>query len=921
MQASDSPDSASPLKNCWEGWRHDVLAAVLLTLIVFLGFNANQRSIVAGDTIAARYLPFSVLQNRSVLLDPIVATVAQGRKVQTVEGEVTSAFWVVKVRDGHFVSLYPVTLPLLITPLYFPAVHYLEAYAWDPLLFDRVARVMEKVIASLMATASVVLLYFLLRRRSNLREAVLLSLVYAFGTTTWVISSQALWQHGLAQLLIVATLLLLTGTCTPLRAASVGLLCALIAVARPPDAILAAGLGLYGLWWAGRKSPLLLLAGLLPAALTLAYNLLAIGHFAGAYGLTVKPHSYNDDVLAGVAALLFSPTRGLFVFSPFLLFLPLYFGLVLRDRRYRGLTVAVSLAVIAQLIGYGMVDWRQGVSWGPRWLTDMLPLLIWMLPPIVAVLSRPAKAVFVAACGCAIAIQGVGAFWYTGISDSVLMTASEQVRDRMKPFWDVRNASFLVELQHARAPADLLVELQGNVDVINVVDVLSKPGTSISAVERHLEISGWALTDGRTPTDVAARIDGEEFVGTSQFFTRPDVVKTLGIDTAAGWKLHVPTAKLAPGAHVLTILVRSHPGSDPRVLRERSFNLAVDSDASALDQQLAAAAQHASKFLAENQHAPGYWLTSHTPGLQFEKARSEMNTYTNALMLDIVGPVAKDTGLEAALHRTRDFLTSQIEPSGLVRYHGLPKASTIGTLGCVITPDTDDTALVWRVAPDASRKRLHAALEFIDKFRRSDGLYRTWLAPQGRYECIDPGRDPNPADIGIQMHLFMLLTQDAPSAAQALCTAMMQKVDDDSFWVYYAKAPLMVLLRQKDLRSAGCPLSLPARASETTIPGQALWIDLVRHLIEEQPLASTKQSLKETNLLLRKIAASEFTYLDTTPPLLYHNDQTASIKRFYWSKEIGYALWLRLYDEYKNKCRQLNDLCVENDSIPNCVAP
>jgi hypothetical protein len=30
---------------------------------------------------------------------------------------------------------------------------------------------------------------------------------------------------------------------------------------------------------------------------------------------------------------------------------------------------------------------------------------------------------------------------------------------------------------------------------------------------------------------------------------------------------------------------------------------------------------------------------------------------------------------------------------------------------------------------------------------------------------------------------------------------------------------------------------------------------------------------------------------------MYHNDQTASVPRFYWSEEFGYALWLRLYFE------------------------
>jgi hypothetical protein len=30
--------------------------------------------------------------------------------------------------------------------------------------------------------------------------------------------------------------------------------------------------------------------------------------------------------------------------------------------------------------------------------------------------------------------------------------------------------------------------------------------------------------------------------------------------------------------------------------------------------------------------------------------------------------------------------------------------------------------------------------------------------------------------------------------------------------------------------------------------------------------------------------------------LLYQNDLTASVPRFYWSLDAGYALWLRLYE-------------------------
>ncbi|MDP9121263.1 MAG: hypothetical protein M3O15_07825, partial [Acidobacteriota bacterium] len=215
-----------------------------------------------------------------MLLDRIGALPAQGRA--------KTAFWVVSGRGGHAISLYPVVLPVLVAPLYLPAVAYLEVRGWTEQGLERAARIMEKLTASLLAATSVALLYLLLRRRAEPRAALLLALAFAFGTTTWVISSQALWQHGLAEVLIVGALLLITGPCTARRALAAGVLCGLIACNRPPDAILAAALGLHGLWWARhlRLAPLLAAGAALPVGLVLAYNLSVVGRLAGGYGLS-----------------------------------------------------------------------------------------------------------------------------------------------------------------------------------------------------------------------------------------------------------------------------------------------------------------------------------------------------------------------------------------------------------------------------------------------------------------------------------------------------------------------------------------------------------------------------------------------------------------------------------------------------------
>ena len=96
---------------------------------------------------------------------------------------------------------------------------------------------------------------------------------------------------------------------------------------------------------------------------------------------------FGVDVL-GLPGLLVSPARGLLVFSPFLVFIGVGLAQRLRTPSTRRLAVALGVAVAAQLLLYSQADWRAGVSWGPRWLADALPIMIWMLAPAPQALRK-----------------------------------------------------------------------------------------------------------------------------------------------------------------------------------------------------------------------------------------------------------------------------------------------------------------------------------------------------------------------------------------------------------------------------------------------------------------------------------------------------------------------------------------------------
>lgn len=534
MSDSTTPSAAHPEPA--ERDRDRLRASLLIGLCCFVIYNANLHSITAGDTYPARYLPFAMVQHHTVFLDPVAKLAAQGRGA--------GAYWMVHRPAGHIISIYPVVTPALVAPLYVPAVAYLHWKGWTDQRLDQVARIMEKLAASFVAALSASLLYLLLRRRATRSIALLLTIAYAFGTTTWAVSSQALWQHGMAELLVIGALIFLTGPSTAMRTIAAGLLLGLIAGNRPPDAILAAALGVYGLFFrtGRRRGALLIVSSAFPMLVVLLYNLAAAGNIGGGYGLIGKAQFFSHDLLPGIAGLVISPTRGLFVFSPFLLFLFLAWRFLPPSRDERALTVAMFIGIALQIVLYAKADWRGGMSWGSRYMTDFLPMLIWMLVPVVTALRGIALACFRIAVGVAIAFECIGAFWYVDNVDLPIFANDRgyEAQD-MREVWKWRNAPYVTSLRGGLAPRELWIAKRGSFDGIE---------TDVHGVTA----TGWALARHATPWQVAVSVDGRTFV-TNTFTDRPDVRATMGETSPSGWRIPIDTSDLGPGEHAVTAFV------------------------------------------------------------------------------------------------------------------------------------------------------------------------------------------------------------------------------------------------------------------------------------------------------------------------------------------------------------------------------
>jgi hypothetical protein len=886
-------------------------APLLLGLVCFLVYNANLRQIGAGDTMPARYLPLILWHDGTLELDANARLVADGHSMipdrnrpAGADGKVTyfepSAYWMVRTRQHQLASLYPVVTPLLVAPLYIPAAIWLNANDWEQPQIDRVAELMEKISASFLASVASVLMYLVLRR-DCIRWSLPLAIVFAFGTNTWMISSQALWQHGTGELLIALALLLVVAPASPMRTALLGAVCVLMAANRPPDALIAGAVVLFTVW-SHRRNALWLLAGAaVPLAAFLYYNLDFIGHIAGGYAIVKPPKNFFQQDWSGVLGLLVSPARGLLVFSPFLVFIPV--GLIqrLRSPSSKGLAVALSFAAAAQILVYSQGDWRAGVSWGPRWLTDLLPILVWMLAPAPLVLRPLARGLLILAMVASVVVQTIGAFWYAKTSDELIYAGNPA---SMGGAWNPSNVPFLTELRHPRARGDLLYDAHGSLD--RVGPTLLHSIEEVPKLEPGAVLEGWALTGGHTPAQLLVLIDGVVIGSTGDFLPRVDVNEAMHTTSLSGWRVFANTRGVSPGERMLQLAVRIEPRSDIRIIRDqRVFVIAAEppGDTATLPHkpasgpELDAMAERAASLLREHQNGHGFWLTSYTKDLRYEAPQQEMNTYLTSMLVDLLSPAARQRSLDDVVERARRHLAAQIESDGLVRYHGLPDGPTIGKLGCVITPDADDTALAWRIAGHgADDPRQQRMLAELARYRDARGLYRTWLAPQNQYQCIDPGSDPNPTDIAIQMHVYLMLRELDPPAAQNLCSALQRSFWDEDIWIYYAKSPLVPYLRSAELRQLGCTIPLPTDRLALPAAGQEIWSEAVRRLVETMASPQSANVRQATRNLLARIGSDDFAQLRRSPPLLYHNDLSATVRRYYWSEDFGYALWLQLYE-------------------------
>ena len=426
---------------------------ILLFLLCFAVYNSNLHLIPSPDSDATKVLPLCIILDGDVYLDRFAA-----QWINTYWGSHPHS---VTYRRGHWISLYPIVTPILITPLYVPLAWWIHRYnpPLDSVLVIRLVSLMEKISASIIAALSAVFLYLCLFQLSGHRRAtaMALTLVYAFASNMWVIGSQALWLHAMTALLVSLGLwLLLIADSRPSMLFGSGAAIALATANRPPAAVLAALLEIYVLMRYRSRSWSFFLTSATIAIAYFVYNIYFFGTFTGAF---TAGSGWTTPIPVGLTGLLFNPSRGLLIYTPWTIFGFAGAAAVLFSRRGFTLPTCLALAAFGELVLYSKWwCWWGGSCFGPRLLTDILPLLTILLLPVMDSLDARVllKFAFALTVLVSFGVQIIGAYcafpWelqegkFWSWRDSQLV---EAIREHQLIVWSPRNSGLLGDLHQS----------------------------------------------------------------------------------------------------------------------------------------------------------------------------------------------------------------------------------------------------------------------------------------------------------------------------------------------------------------------------------------------------------------------------------------------------------------------------------------
>jgi hypothetical protein len=450
------------------GGRHRVITGFLLftvSLAIFLASPVEQIS----DSYYTCLISESLYKHGEVTLDRYMAAPLDPERYPgIVLDPPPDAFYrigyprQVEYRNGHVHYRYPLGSSFLSVPLVMAAnASGLSAIASDGLYDKSGEHRMQRILAALLMAVFTFIAYLTTSQLLGPITSGALALAGALATPVWSTASRALWSHTWSVLLLGLVVWLLlreerTGRPTP--PVLLGSLLAWSYFVRPTNAVSAVCVLAY------------LFLQRRPHAARVAATIVAwVAAFLVFTWLTrggLLPYYYQGGrrrfvLLFSLVSNLFSPSRGLLIFCPWV---PLVIAGALRSAgRGRSLAWLATVIVSLHLLAISMSPrWWGGYCYGPRFATEAMPWFVllaalatksWVDHGPGSVPQRGATLILAASLvGWSLFVHAVGALSHRAVSWNAWPQSVDRAPERL---WDWAHPQFLAPFQHVDPPAGL----------------------------------------------------------------------------------------------------------------------------------------------------------------------------------------------------------------------------------------------------------------------------------------------------------------------------------------------------------------------------------------------------------------------------------------------------------------------------------
>jgi len=353
-------------------WNDNRVKIFFFALVIYLFSLSVVRTFHSEDEFSYFYLTYSIVENRSFIIDPIA-----GHHLSNTENFVQY--------NGNWYSKYPPGLPFLAIPFYL-----VGRFIWQLLGFDGFPLIIMCSISGFSAAFSLVIVYeFCTFFKFSYIAKIATIITYGFGTIAWVYA-KTFFSHSTATLFILLSLYFFISMARDEKEGLVyiksllsGMAIGLATLIRYTSFLFVFPLVFYFLIkpmsLKKERATLFIFPLLIFILLAGWYNFICFDNpFITGYHLNQlygnETERFTTPIYIGLWGFLISPKRGLFIYSPVLLFSIIGIKELYTEVKDETILL-ISSFMILLLVYSAWWYWPGGLCYGPRLLHEAIPML------------------------------------------------------------------------------------------------------------------------------------------------------------------------------------------------------------------------------------------------------------------------------------------------------------------------------------------------------------------------------------------------------------------------------------------------------------------------------------------------------------------------------------------------------------------